>query len=114
MHTTTETTETNWAPALTDAVQSAGFTITGVPDYLNREQVLELGQGILAGVLERTPATLEGFTAVAVAVEAIGVTLPDPADRAGVGRRTSVNDRTSAELGLMARTAGTMLAERRA
>lgn len=110
--TETMTAETNWAPALTSAVESAGFTITGVPDHLNREQVIELGEGIVSGVLERTPATVEGFAVVAVAAQELGFKLEEIAERCGL-RYTDLNDLTSADLGYMSRTIGTMLAERR-
>jgi hypothetical protein len=109
MHTTTgttETTETNWAPALTNAVESAGFTIAGLPDHLNREQVLELGEGIVPGVLERTAATGAGLAVVAAAAEGLGFTLVEVAERCGLSKR-DINALAAADVGRMSRTAGT-------
>lgn len=111
MHTTIENTETNWAPALTNAVESAGFTITGLPDHLDREQVLKLGEGIISGVLEGSPATPAGLAVVAAAAEGLGFTLLEVAERCGL-HKTGLNDLTAADESLMARTVGTMLAER--
>lgn len=107
------TTETNWAPALTNAVESAGFTITGLPDHLNREQVLELGEGIVSGVLERTAATGAELAVVAAAAEGLGFTLVEVADRCGLSKR-DINLITAADASRMARTVGAMIAERRA
>lgn len=57
------------------------------------------------------PATAAGLAVVAAAAEGLGFTLLEVAARCGLDR-TGVNELTSGDESLMARTVGTMLAER--
>jgi hypothetical protein len=80
---------------------------------MSPDEAADVLHNLTVAVESLTPAAPEGLAVVAAAAEAAGVTLPDLADRSGVGRKTNLNDLTRADLGRMSRTAGTMLAERR-